>query len=118
MCVYAPTEHQPAGDAGAARRDTTVLSGASLVFNASNWNTNQPVTLGAAADADATNSTAVIRCSAPNIVPKDVTVTNQDTDVIVNLALASRGSTITGSNGAGWSNMIDGVTTGYTYQLY
>ena len=31
-----------------------------------------------------------------------------------NLALASRGSTITGSNGAKWTNLIDGVTTGYT----
>ena len=28
--------------------------------------------------------------------------------------MASRGSTITGSNGANWSNLIDGVTTGYT----
>ena len=34
----------------------------------------------------------------------------------VNLALASRGSTITGSNGANWSKLIDGVTTGYTAQ--
>ena len=34
--------------------------------------------------------------------------------MIINLALASRGSTITGSNGAKWSKLIDGVTTGYT----
>ena len=32
----------------------------------------------------------------------------------VNLALASRGSTITGNNGANWSRLIDGVTNGYT----
>jgi hypothetical protein len=32
----------------------------------------------------------------------------------VNLALASRGSTITGSNGANWGRLIDGITTGYT----
>ena len=42
---------------------------------------------------------------------KDVTVTEQE---IINLALASRGSTITGNNGANWGNLIDGVTTGYT----
>ena len=40
-----------------------------------------------------------------------VTIANND---VVNLALASRGSTITGSNGANWSKLIDGVTTGYT----
>ena len=34
----------------------TVLSSTSLVFSTSNWNTNRPVTLGAAADADWTNS--------------------------------------------------------------
>ena len=32
----------------------------------------------------------------------------------INLALAKRGSTITGSNGANWTNLIDGVTTGYS----
>ena len=32
----------------------------------------------------------------------------------INLALSSRGSTITGNNGTNWSNLIDGVTTGYT----
>ena len=45
--------------------DISVQSGGSLVFNASNWNTNQTVTLAAAEDADMVNSTAVIRCSAP-----------------------------------------------------
>ena len=33
---------------------------------------------------------------------------------LFNLALASRGSTITGSNGSNWEKLIDGVTTGYT----
>ena len=45
--------------------------------------------------------------------PDVTTVTIADNDG-VNLALASRGSTITGSNGANWSNLINGVTTGYT----
>ena len=94
--------------------DITVQSGASLVFNASNWNTYQTVTLAAAEDADTVNSSAVIRCSAPGLTNKDVTATEQDNDGVVNLALASRGSTITGNNGANWSKLIDGVTTGYT----
>ena len=93
--------------------DITVQSGNSLVFDASNWNINQTVTLGAAEDPDIVNSSAVIQCSAPGLTDKDVTATEQDNDVI-NLALASRGSTITGSNGANWGKLIDGVTTGYT----
>ena len=60
------------------------------------------------------NSSAVIRCSAPGLANKDVTATEQDNDGVVNLALASRGSTITGNNGANWGKLIDGVTTGYT----
>ena len=45
----------------------TVRSGASLVFNASSWNTYQTVTLSAAEDLDIVNSSAVIRCSAAGI---------------------------------------------------
>ena len=93
--------------------DISVQLGGSMEFNAGNWNTYQPVTLAAAEDVDMVNSTAVIRCSAPGTADKDVTATEWDNDV-TNLALASRGSTITGSNGANWSNLIDGVTTGYT----
>ena len=95
--------------------DITVQSSGSLVFNASNWNTNQTVTLAAAADADTVNDSAVIRCSAAGLTSKDVTATEQDNDAAaINLALASRGSTITGNNGANWGKLIDGVTTGYT----
>ena len=36
--------------------DITVQSGGSLVFNAGNWNTYQPVTLAAAEDSDTVNS--------------------------------------------------------------
>ena len=92
----------------------TVRSGTSLVFNASSWNTYQTVTLSAAEDLDTVNSSAVIRCSAAGITNRDVTATEQDNDKITNLALASRGSTITGNNGTNWSKLIDGVTNGYT----
>ena len=94
-------------------RIISVQSGNSLVFDASNWNINQAVTLGAAEDPDIVNSSVLIRCSAPGLTNKDVTATEEDNDVI-NLALASRGSTISGNNGTNWSNLIDGVTTGYT----
>ena len=56
----------------------TVLSGASLVFNAINWNTYQTVTLGAALDPDQVNGSAVIRCSVAGLTNKDVTATEQD----------------------------------------
>ena len=94
--------------------DLTVQSGASLVFKASNWNIYQTVTLRAAEDADQINGSAIIRCGASGLANKDVTVTEQDNGGIVNLALASHGSTITGDNGANWSKLIDGITTGYT----
>ena len=93
--------------------DITVQSGGSLVFNASNWNTYQNVTLRATEDPDIVNASAVIRCNAPRTAHKYVTATEEDNDVI-NLALALRGSTITGSNGTNWINLIDGVTNGYT----
>ena len=53
-------------------------SGTSLVFDASNWNTNQTVTLSAASDADQVDGSAIIRCSAPETADKDVTATEED----------------------------------------
>ena len=58
----------------------TVQSGGSLVFNASNWKTNRTVTLRATEDADRINGSAIIRCSAPGLVNKDVRATEQDND--------------------------------------
>ena len=55
--------------------DISVQSGASLVFDASNWNTNQTVTLAAASDADQVDGSAIIRCSAPETADQDVTAT-------------------------------------------
>ena len=90
----------------------TVQSGGLLVFNASNWNTNQTVTL-RRRKTRITKRLGDYPVQRAGLADQDVTVTEQDNDGI-NLALASRGSTITGSNGANWSNLIDGVTTGYT----
>lgn len=63
---------------------------------------------------------ALITISAPGAdgSPKTIAVAlhveSAPPPVDVNVALASRGSTITGSNGANWTKLIDGVTTGYT----
>ena len=94
--------------------DLAVQSSDSLVFNASTWNIDQTVTLSAAEDADTVNGSAIIRCSTAGTTNKDVTATEQDNDTAaINLALASRGSTITGDNGTNWGVLIDGITTGY-----
>jgi hypothetical protein len=62
--------------------DITVQSGASLVFNASSWDTYQTVTLAAAEDADAANGQAVIRLNASNVPDKDITATEQDNETL------------------------------------
>jgi hypothetical protein len=96
--------------------DLGVIDGRVLRFDFLNWNREQVVTVAAAEDADTVNGSAVIRCSGAGLVSKYVTATEQENDgiVIENLALASRGTTIWGSNGANWGALIDGVTTGYT----
>ncbi len=58
--------------------DITVTGGASLFFDAENWNIDQTVTLTAADDADALNGTATIRCSSAGLSDTDVTATEQD----------------------------------------
>ena len=90
--------------------DTNIVvqSGGSLTFSASNWDAYQPVTL-QAGPATPPNASAVFRSSALGIADAEVTAT-----ALNNLALASRGSTITGNNGANWGKLIDGVITGYT----
>lgn len=61
--------------------DIDVQSGAALTFTSSNWNTDQTVTVRAAADGDTVNGQAVIRCTAPGSPEVDVTVTEQDSTV-------------------------------------
>jgi|GEM_PF-5266212 len=60
----------------------SILSGSSLTFTPSNWRTYKAVTLAAAQDADTTNGTATIRCSASGLSDEDVTATEQDDDVL------------------------------------
>jgi hypothetical protein len=58
--------------------DISVVSGLSLQFNPSNWNTWQTVTMRAAFDEDLTNGQAIIRCSAPGWPYKNVQMTEVD----------------------------------------
>jgi M6 family metalloprotease-like protein len=58
--------------------DLTVQSGAVLSFNASNWNTWQPVMLAAAADPDAAIGAAVVRITTPGSASKDVLAKEAD----------------------------------------
>ena len=51
---------------------------------------------------------------SPRTVAVTLTVASPPTPEDVNIALASRGTAISGSNGANWSRLIDGVSTGYT----
>lgn len=62
--------------------DITVQSGSNLTFTRTNWNQNQTVTLAAGEDIDTTNDSAVIRISGTGIQNKDLTVTEQENDVL------------------------------------
>ena len=61
--------------------DVSVAGGAVLVFDESNYAVGQPVTLAAAADADADHGEAAVQCTAANFAPCTVTVLEQDADV-------------------------------------
>ncbi len=62
--------------------DITVQSGAALTFNASNWSTDQAVTLAAAADDDILNGQATIRVSATGVPISDVIANEVDNDTM------------------------------------
>ena len=51
-----------------------------LTFTSSNWNTYQTVTLSAAEDADAASGQATVRCTAPGMTTKEVTILEQEND--------------------------------------
>ena len=72
--------------------DITVSAGATRVFNAANYATEQTVTLAAQADADSANGTASIQCAALGYASVAVTATEQDDDLpAVDLKINSGG---------------------------
>jgi autotransporter-associated beta strand protein len=60
--------------------DLFVAAGAALLFNATNWNVPQTVTLAAAEDADALNGQATFAVAAPGMATRWVIATEADND--------------------------------------
>jgi hypothetical protein len=86
--------------------DLSIASGATLLFDAANWNTPQPVTVAAAEDdADADNGTATIEVAAPGLVSVTVTATEIDND---------RALTVTGGTPAGTTVHAQGAVVAIT----
>ena len=96
-----------------------IQAGASRTFKPSNWSTWQAVTLAAGTDENATAETATFQISAPGMNDRLVTATVLDDDLAENLALATGGTTVSGSSGARQlPQLIDGihtVSTNYGY---
>ncbi len=89
--------------------DLTLQGTDPLVFTPANWSTWQKVTVVAAADEDTASGSAVFHMTLPELGSRTITATELDNDVGVNLALASRGTTVKGRGRT--SCTIDGVHT-------
>ncbi|NLF39966.1 hypothetical protein GX586_10995, partial [bacterium] len=62
--------------------DLSVAGGGTLYFTPANWSIDQPVTLQAAEDADASDGVAVFRCASAGSSDVDVAVTESDNDAM------------------------------------
>ena len=96
-----------------------IQAGSARSFNASNWNVWQAVVLSADADTNSLDDTATFRVWAAGYEDILVTATALDDDIAENLALASSGTTISGTSASQLAQVIDGVHTssanyGYT----
>ena len=92
--------------------DISVLTGSSLTFTPSGWNSYQPVTLAAAPDADLLNGSATVRLSADWLAPADITVTEDDKAQCATIV------TLPDINGNGFAELAvlqRNVTTGVNY---
>ncbi len=106
-----------AGDAG-----ITVANGATRTFTALNWNGWQAVGLAAAGDANGVSETATIRVSSAGVADQFVTAATLDDDIGENYALATAGTTVSGTTGSRQlPQLIDGVynvSTNYGYVVW
>ncbi|HOW73601.1 MAG TPA: thrombospondin type 3 repeat-containing protein [Phycisphaerae bacterium] len=57
-----------------------LISGQTLTFSPSNWNTYQPITVRAGWDTNFADDTVTLHLAAPGCEPKDVAVTQRDSD--------------------------------------
>ena len=114
---YVRLDRAPAADVAVAvaRRagsaDLGVQAGAALTFTPANWSAWQLVTLAANEDEDADEETALFRVAAPGVADRFVEATALDIDIGENRALASLGSTISGTFAFSPERAIDGVHT-------
>ena len=101
--------------------DISIQGGGTLVFTPANWSVWQAVTLGASDDADALGGTATFQVAIRGLTPKAVTATELDDDIGENLALASGGSTLSGTKAYNLANVNDGehtVSTNFGYTAW
>ena len=84
--------------------DLAVADGTELVFNTSNWNEWQAVTLSAAEDGDADGETATFQIALPGAPVRSVMATALDDDIGANLAAIGK---IAGGSRSGQA--IDGI---------
>ena len=94
--------------------NVAIKGASSLTFKSTTWSAWQTVTLAAADDADEESETAVFRISAPGLSDVLATAATLDDDIGPNLALASGGATIAGSQASNPGFAIDGVHTAAT----
>jgi hypothetical protein len=98
-----------------------VSSGATLTFTPSSWSGWQMVTLAANADENGADETATFQFLVPGVATQFVAATALDDDVGENLALASSGTSISGSGAYLLPAMIDGMhasSTNYGYTVW
>ncbi len=99
----------------------SVKSGQALTFKPSNWNVWQPVVLAAEEDANAEDETASFRVSLSGAADRYVKATALDDDIGENVALASSGTSISGSRGYLLGAAIDGThlsSTNYAFVVW
>ena len=94
--------------------NVAIKGAASLTFKSTTWNVWQAVTLAAANDPDGESETAMFRISASGLSDVLVTAATLDDDIGPNLALASGGATIAGTQTTSVACAIDGVHTSAT----
>jgi len=92
--------------------DIAVVSGATLVFDSSDYFQPKTVTLSVAEDLDYVNGVAQLHISAEGYVSAEVTVTegDNDTPAVVYVDVDARG----GNNGRSWEDAFVGLTQALT----
>jgi hypothetical protein len=99
----------------------TIQNGDVRTFSPATWSTWQAVTLVAPEDENEVDEIATFRVSVAGRVDQFVTATVLDGDIGENLALASRGTTISGKSSSRLAQLIDGthdLNTNYGYTIW